>query len=98
MSDNQVELTGEVIEREALRFSPAGIPILAFRLRHSSTQSEAQRARQVDFEIDAMAAGETAQRLQALQTGQRVRLQGFLTARSRLSSRIVVHVNRIEFE
>ena len=98
MSDNQVELTGAVIEREALRFTPAGIAILAFRVRHESTQTEAKMARQVEFEIDAMAAGATAQRMDALRPGQRVRLQGFLCTRSRLSTRIVLHVNQFAFE
>jgi primosomal replication protein N len=98
VSDNQVELTGDVIEREALRFTPAGIAILAFRVRHESTQTEAKMPRQVKFEIDAMAAGETAQRMDALRPGQRVRLHGFLSTRSRLSTRIVLHVNQFEFE
>ena len=98
MADNQVELCGDVIEREALRFTPAGIPILALRVRHESTQMEAKMARQVRFEIDAMAAGDTAQRMDALRPGQRVRLYGFISTRSRLSTRIVLHINRFEFE
>jgi primosomal replication protein N len=98
VSDNRVELAGDVIEREAMRFTPAGIPILAFRLRHESMQSEAKMARQVNFEIDAMAAGATAQRMDSLRPGQRVRLHGFLCTRSRLSTRIVLHVDQFEFE
>jgi primosomal replication protein N len=98
VSDNRVELSGEVIEREAMRFTPAGIPILAFRMRHESAQTEAKMARQVKFEIDAMAAGETAKRMDSLRPGQRVRLQGFLCTRSRLSTRIVLHVNQFEFQ
>jgi primosomal replication protein N len=98
VADNRVELAGDVIEREAMRFTPAGIPILAFRLRHESAQSEAKMARQVKFEIDAMAAGETAQRMDSLRPGQRVRLHGFLSTRSRLSARIVLHVNQFEIE
>lgn len=98
MADNRIELSGEVIEREALRYTPAGLPILALRVRHESTQSEAQMPRQVKVEMDAMAAGEIARQMDAVRIGQRVRLQGFLSARSRLSSRIVLHVNRFEFE
>ena len=97
-ADNHVELCGDVIEREALRFTPAGIPILALRVRHESTQTEAKMVRQVKFEIDAMAAGETAQAMDALRPGQRVRLHGFIATRSRLSTRIVLHVNRFELE
>ena len=98
MADNQVELTGEVIEREALRYTPAGIAILALRVRHESTQTEAKMPRQLKFEIDAVAVGETAQHLDAVRPGQRVRLRGFLSTRSRLSVRIVLHINQFAFE
>jgi len=96
--DNQVELSGDVIEREALRFTPAGIPILALRVRHESAQIEANMQRQVKFEIDAVAAGETAQQMDAMRPGQRARLRGFLATRSRLSTRIVLHIDRFEIE
>jgi primosomal replication protein N len=98
VADNHVELCGDVIEREPLRYTPAGIPVLALRVRHESTQEEARLHRQVKFEIDAMAAGETAQRMDALRPGQRVRLQGFIAARSRQSVRIVLHVEQFEIE
>ena len=98
MADNQVELCGDVIEREALRYTPAGIPILVLRVRHESTQVEASMHRQVKFEIDVMAAGETARGMDALRPGQRVRLHGFIATRSRLSTRIVLHVDRFEIE
>jgi primosomal replication protein N len=98
VSENQVELCGDVIEREALRFTPAGIPILALRMSHESTQMEAGLERQLKFEIDAMAAGETARRMDALRPGQRVRVHGFIATRGRLSTRIVLHVNEFEFE
>ena len=98
MNDNDVRLNGEVIGREELRHTPAGIPILAFVLKHHSTQIEAGTPRQLDFEIDAMAVGETAQSMNAMQPGQRVRLHGFLASRSQRSARVVLHVARFEFE
>jgi len=98
VDENEVRLSGEVIGREALRHSPAGIPILAFALKHHSTQNEAGTPRQLDFEMDAMAVGETAQRMNAMQAGQKMRLRGFLASRSRLSTRIVLHVTQFEFE
>ena len=85
MADNEVELAGDVVEREALRYTPAGIPILALRVEHESTQIEASMPRQVEFEIDAMAVGEAAQQHGRGAAGQRVRLRGFLASRSRLS-------------
>jgi primosomal replication protein N len=98
--DNEVELSGQVVGREALRYTPAGIPILAFTVKHESMQVEGGISRQVGFEVEAMAVGEVAQRMDAdaLQAGRNVRLQGFLASRSRLSTRLMLHVNRFEFE
>ena len=98
MHDNEVELSGQVVGREALRFTPAGIPILAFTVKHESMQIEGGISRQVGFEVEAMAVGEVAQRMDAVQVGRKVHLKGFLTSRSRLSARIVLHVNQFEFE
>ena len=95
---NQVRLAGTVVAREALRHTPAGVPVLAFTVKHESTQVEGDMPRQVGFEIDAMAMGAVAQGMSALRAGQSVRLAGFLASRSRLSTRVVLHVNQFEIE
>ena len=45
--DNQFVLSGKLIELDALRYTPAGIPVVNFRLSHESEQIEAgaKRAR-----------------------------------------------------
>jgi len=98
--DNEIELSGQVIGREALRYTPAGIPILTFTVKHESTQIEAGTSRRVRFEVEAMAMGEVAQRMDTddLQAGRGVRLQGFLASRSQLSARLVLHVNGFKLE
>jgi len=95
---NEVKLNGTVVARETLRHTPAGIPILSLTVQHESTQVESGISRQVGFEIDAMAVGEMAQRMDVLQAGSKVRLAGFLASRSKLSTRIVLHVNQFEPE
>jgi primosomal replication protein N len=95
---NEVRLGGTIVAREALRHTPAGVPILAFTLKHQSMQVEGAVPRQVGFEIEAMAMGDVAQGMNALQVGQRVRLAGFLANRRRLSTRVVLHVNQLTFE
>jgi primosomal replication protein N len=95
---NEVRLGGTIVAREALRHTPAGVPILTFTLKHESMQVEGAVPRQVGFEIEAMAMGDVAQGMSALQAGQKIRLAGFLGSRSRLSTRVVLHVNQFEFE
>jgi primosomal replication protein N len=93
---NQVRLSATVSAREALRHTPAGVPILTFTLKHDSSQSEGGIPRQVGFEIDAMAVGAMAQQMNSVQAGQQVNVAGFLTSRSRMSMRLVLHVNQFE--
>jgi len=96
--DNELQLSGQVVGREALRHTPAGIPILTFTVKHESAQVEAGMSRQVGFEVEAMAVGDVARRMDTLQAGRKVRLRGFLASRSRLSTRLVLHVNQFEFD
>ena len=83
--------------REVLRHTPAAVPILTFTLKHDSSQAEGGVPRQVGFEIEAMAVGAVAQQMNSMQAGQQVNVTGFLTSRSRMSTRLVLHVNQFEF-
>jgi primosomal replication protein N len=98
LSGNEVRLSARVIARETLRHTPAGVPILALTLRHESRQVEGGVARQVGFEIEAMAVGELAQNMNSVEAGTAVQVAGFLASRSKLSSRVVLHVNEFEIE
>lgn len=90
-------LTGQLIEIAALRHTPAGVPVLNFRIRHRSQQSEAGLPRDVEIEIQAVALGTTANLLVGTQAGTQVSLTGFLAAKSLRSAQPVLHVNEIEF-
>jgi primosomal replication protein N len=85
-------MNATLIERAAVRFTPAGVPVLDARLRHLSTLTEAGVERVLDFSFDAVALGETATRLAAEQLGGDLELDGFLAPRSKRSTRILVHV------
>jgi primosomal replication protein N len=93
---NRVGLSGDIIEIGALRHTPAGLPVLNFKVAHVSEQVEAGAKRQVQCEVPVMAIGEPAQAGLKLKTGDRVALQGFLSRRSLNSPQLVLHVNKIE--
>ncbi|MBP7881708.1 MAG: primosomal replication protein N, partial [Candidatus Methylopumilus sp.] len=61
---NQLVISGEVVQIETLRYTPAGIPLLSFVLRHLSEQVEAGMQRRVECEINAMLMGELAEKSQ----------------------------------
>ena len=94
---NRVELTGILIERKALRYTPARVPVVECLIGHQSEQIEADLARQVECEIQAIGLGETANWLQAATPGVQVRLTGFLAAKSQSSKQLRLHVTTIEF-
>ena len=88
---NQLQVIASLAERDVLRYTPAGIPIVTARLQHQSEQTEAGMQRQVEFEIAALAAGEISGALNKAALGEVFRLTGFLARRNRNSKSVGVH-------
>lgn len=80
-----------------MRYTPAGIPAIEFRLRHESEQQEAGGARKIEAEIGGIAFEAQARLLAAAQLNTELKLQGFLGAKSKRSKKLVLHVMNIEF-
>ena len=89
-------LGGELSAVEALRHTPAGVPLMSFSIAHRSTQTEAGIGRRVECEVPGLALGAAALALSAQRPGAKVRVSGFLTQRGRASRQLVVHVNEVE--
>ena len=92
---NRVLLSGVLAEREALRYTPAGIPVIAAKLGHRSEVFEAGHRRQVELEIGVRFAGPIAGRADRLALGTEVELAGFLAPKSRQSRTLLLHVTEI---
>ena len=97
MSGNRVELGGRVAAIDPLRYTPAGIPALNLTLAHCSKQAEAGTEREVECEVAVVAFGDTAQQAVRCKVGDGLKIQGLLARKSRNSSHLVLHANRIEF-
>jgi len=93
---NQFQFVATIAEREVLRYTPAGIPIVSARLLHVSQQTEAKIDRRVEFEIAAVAAGEVSGRFHNADLGGTYRFSGFLSRKSRNSKSLVFHVSDFE--
>ena len=89
---NRFQLVAQVVEREVLRYTPAGIPIVAARLAHSSQQVEADLPRLIEFEVDAVAVGEISGRFNRIELGQLHRFTGFMARKNRNSKSLVFHI------
>ena len=85
-----------VIGLEAIRYTPAGIPLLSFVLQHASEQIEAGLKRKVECEVNAVAIGELAKT--NVQIGDNIKAKGFLAKRSAKSTQLVLHIEQLHIE
>jgi len=97
--ENRLQIGGVVGNSPEVRYSPAGIPIARFTLKHQSLQSEAGMQRQVICNIGVVVSGEVLQPLvKQLQTGMGIRVSGFLArANNRQGeNRLILHADQLE--
>jgi primosomal replication protein N len=93
---NQLCLIATIAERDVLRYTPAGMPIISARLLHSSEQVEAGIPRLVEFEIAVIAAGEISGRFSQAELGKPFQFTGFLARKNRNSKSLVFHITGFE--
>jgi primosomal replication protein N len=89
---NQLQFVALISERDILRYTPAGVPIVSATLTHSSQQVEAGVARLAEFEITAVAAGEISGRFSRAELGAAHQFTGFLAKKNRNSKALVFHI------
>ncbi len=77
---NRFVLAATLVERAALRYTPAGLPALDLSLKHESEVSEDHKPRKVSMEMKAVAIGEITQLLTPLALGAGGLFAGFLTS------------------
>ena len=87
-------MTAQIVERAALRFTPAGLPALDMSLRHQSEIVQLGNPRKVAFEIRARAVGDVTSPLLAAELGVEHGFEGFLGAQ-RNGRGIVFHIQSI---
>ncbi|MDR2011527.1 MAG: primosomal replication protein N [Rhodanobacter sp.] len=77
---NRTELSACIVERGALRSTPAGLPALDLKLAHESVVLEAGSERRVQAQVKAKAIGAVAERLDRQAAGSLWRFTGFLAS------------------
>jgi primosomal replication protein N len=85
------------VELSALRYTPAGVPVVEFKLDHESEQDEAGAKRTVKAEIAAVAFEAQARLISKIQINSDLKVKGFLSAKTKRSKKLVLHVTNIEF-
>jgi primosomal replication protein N len=90
-------LAGTLTGRDALRYTPAGVPIVSFQLAHASLQVEAGAAREVAMELTCVAVEALARVVAAAPLGAGVVTAGFLARKGKTGRQVVLHVTELEF-
>ncbi len=84
-----------MVERRALRYTPAGLPVLDFDLKHESELHEDGQPRRVSMQIRAVAIGRISEPVAAMELGGSGTFAGFL-ASSRNGRGLLFHVTALE--
>ena len=92
---NRLVLAGTLVERGAVRYTPAGLPALDMLLKHESAVSEDGVPRKLSLEIKAVAIGAITRPLGALALGSTATFAGFLGA-TRNGRGLVLHITAID--
>lgn len=92
---NRLVLAAQVLERSAMRYTPAGLPALDLKLKSDAEVSQDGQPRKVSLEIKAVVIGAITKPAQALVLGSEAMFAGFL-APSRNGKGLVFHVTSID--
>jgi primosomal replication protein N len=87
-------LSAQLLERGAVRYTPAGLPAIDCKLVHASTVSEDGQPRQVSLEIKALAIGAMSRPLGAMVLGGSAMFAGFL-ATTRNGRGLLFHITEL---
>ncbi len=91
---NRVLLKAQLLERQALRYTPAGLPALDLVVKHESQVMEADLPRKVQLELRAVAIGNIAQALNRQPIGCDLNVVGFLGA-TRSGRGVLLHITEL---
>ncbi len=91
---NRLEIEAAVVERAAMRYTPAGLPALDFGLRHASVATEDGQPRRVALELRAVAIGAVTKAVAAVALGAPAVFAGFL-APGRNGRGLLFHVTSV---
>ncbi len=91
---NRLVLSAQLVERGAVRYTPAGLPAIDCRLQHESTVTEDGQPRKVSLEIKALAIGAITRPAMALALGSLSDFAGFL-ASARNGRGLLFHITSL---
>ena len=92
---NRLVLSAQLVERGAVRTTPAGLMALDLQLKHESEVSEDGTVRKVSLELRAVAIGGITRQLGAMALGSPAQFAGFLAA-ARNGRGLLFHITAVD--
>lgn len=92
---NRLLLSATLIERGAVRYTPAGLPALDLVLSHQSEVEQDGQPRKISMEVKALAIGAINAQIGTLGLGSQASFAGFL-ATARNGRGLLFHVTEVE--
>ena len=89
---NRARLRTKLLARGDLRYTPAGVAVLQAGLGYDGTVVEAGVERRLSFELEAIAVGDVAKRLDRQALGTELDVDGFLAPRSQRARSLRLHI------
>ncbi|QKM60952.1 primosomal replication protein N [Polynucleobacter arcticus] len=95
---NHFTLTAFLVSKDAIRFTPAGIPVMHCQLEHSGEVSEVGTARKIQMNVEAIAIGPIQKGLEQMDLGAKAVFEGFLAPKTLRNQRLVFHITHIQLK
>jgi primosomal replication protein N len=95
---NHFTLTAILVSKDAIRFTPAGIPVMHCQLEHSGQANEVGVARKIQMSVEALAIGPIQKDLERMDLGTEAVFEGFLAPKTLRNQRLVFHINHIQLK
>ena len=95
---NHFTLTAFLVSTDAIRFTPAGIPVMHCQLEHSGQANEVGVARKIQMSVEAVAIGPIQKGLEQMDLGTQAVFEGFLAPKTLRNQRLVFHINHIQLK
>ncbi|UDG81941.1 primosomal replication protein N [Candidatus Vallotia cooleyia] len=95
---NRFQLIANIIERDPVRYTPSGVPIVNFVLQSKSEVIEAGVSRRIELIIPALAAGDISKKVVkfGLGTPAPAYFDGFLARKHRNGKNLIFHITALQ--
>ena len=92
---NKLQIDGEIIFENQIRYTPSGLIVQRFKIKHKSLQKEADLDKQVGIEVEAIFINKKIRK--EIQVGKKGLFIGFMDKKSFKSTQLIFHITEIKF-